>query len=126
MKDLTTTPSRALHPVDNVHPVSRTSNFHYAYMRCAEQAARGLSVQYSTRRFTAAFDPDATPDSLAKLAAVRDSYYLLAAAYRQAGLRRERADNRAAAWAGFRSRPVAYSRAVVRDTVRSLRRSVGV
>lgn len=70
--------------------VTRTANFHFAAMRRAEQAARGLSVQYSTRRFVAAFDPDTTPDSLAKLAAVRDSYYLLAAAHRQAAHRLER------------------------------------
>lgn len=123
------TATRTAHPVDNVHPVSRTSRYHFAHMRCAEDAAHSLSVQYQTRRFTAAFDPDTTPDSRAKLAkraAVRDSYYMLAAAHRQAGRRRERAERRAAAWAGFRSHPTAYTRAIIRDAVRSIIRQVNV
>lgn len=102
--------------------VARTSNFHFAHMRCAEDMARSLSVQTSVRGFLGA----GSLDAFNEMKAVRDSYYLLAAAHRGAGRRRERAEKRAAAWVGFRSRPVAYSRAVVRDVVRSIRRVVNV
>jgi hypothetical protein len=129
--------SRTSHPVDNVHPVSsstatasaasgallvdtapRTANYHFAAMRRAEQAASRLSVQYQARRFAAAFDPDATPDSrarLAELAATRDSYYLLAAAHRAAARKRERRENRALAWTAFKEGPAAYVGCTVRS-----------
>jgi hypothetical protein len=63
-------------------------------------------------------------DGEAERVAARDSHILLAVAHRQAGLRRERAERRAAARADFRARPTAYTRSMVRDTVRSLRRLV--
>lgn len=123
MQDLTATPSMAPHPGDFVHTVpTRTSNFHFARMRCAEQTARSLSVQTSVRGFLGA----GSLDEFNQMKAVRDSYDLLAAAHRQAGLRRERAERRAAARADFRARPTAYTRSMVRDTVRSIRRLVGV
>jgi len=111
-EDSTGTLKRADHPVR----LTGTPNWHYASMRCAEDAARSLSVQYSTRRFTAAFDPDATPESLAELATVRDSYYLLAAAHRSAARRLERGER-------IRIRIESLVRPVVRLSLR-LRRVV--
>lgn len=96
-------------------PPSRTANYHFAAMRRAETAASSLSVQYSTRRFFAAFDPDTTPDSLAQLAATRDSYYLLAAAHRTAAHKRQRRENRALAWTAFKEGPAAYVGCTVRS-----------
>jgi len=91
-------------------------------MRRAETAASSLSVQYSTRRFFAAFDPDTTPDSLAQLAATRDSYYLLAAAHRAAGRRIERRVRRALAWSDFKDRPFAETYWKAGDVARLIRR----
>ncbi|WP_405747756.1 hypothetical protein [Streptomyces canus] len=63
-----------------------TPNWHYAAMRRAEDAARGLSVQHSVRMFAGG----STVDEIADLRARRDSYYRLAAAHRNAARRLER------------------------------------
>lgn len=67
-----------------------TPNSHYAAARHADAAARSLSVRFSVRSFTGQFAGDASPEDRAELAAVRDSFYLLAAAHRQAAHRMER------------------------------------
>lgn len=67
-----------------------TPNSHYAAARRAENAARSLSVRFSVRSFTGQFAGDASPEDRAELAAARDSFYLLAAAHRQAAHRMER------------------------------------
>jgi hypothetical protein len=105
-----------------IHPVSRTARFHYAAMRRAEDAARGLSVQYSVRRFAGAFDPDTTPESLAELSAARDSYYLLAHAHRAAARRIERNARWALAWSDFKANPFLEIGILAGDRVRGLRR----
>lgn len=98
----------------------RTSNFHYAAMRCAEDVARGLSVQHSVRMFAGR----SAADEIADLRATRDSYYLLAAAHRSAGRKRERAERRTAVWADFRQDPARYTRSTVRAWARAIRRAV--
>ncbi|WP_330328208.1 hypothetical protein [Streptomyces pseudovenezuelae] len=114
--------TRTSHLVDNVHPVPRTANYHYAAMRRAEDAGRGLSVQHSARRFAGAFDPDTTPESLAELAAARDSYYLLAIAHRQAARRIERNARWALAWSDFKANPFLQVGIMAGDRARGLRR----
>lgn len=133
MKDRTATPSRAPHPVDNVHPAARTSRYHYAAMRRADGTARSISVQTSVRGFLGA----GSLDEFNRLKAVRDSYYLLAAAHRAAGRRIERRSRRALAWSDFKTNPFLEigfmagdrARSVRRKTsrmIRSIRRSVSV
>jgi hypothetical protein len=111
----------------------RTSNFHYAHMRCAQDTARGLSVQTSVRGFLGA----GSLDEFNRLKAVRDSYYLLAAAHEQAAHRIERRVRRALAWSDFKANPVMetywkagdVARLVSRKAgrlVRSIRRAVNV
>ena len=95
------------------HSVTRTPNWHYAHMRCAEQAARSISVQLSVREFLAA----APADEISAMKARRDSLYLLAAAHRQAGHRRERAEKFA------ESRPGTLLRVIGRG-VRAVRSAV--
>jgi len=97
-----------------------TSNFHYARMRLAEQAARSLSVRNSIEDFLG-IQPTA---DIAKTVAVRDSYYLLAAAYRSAGRRTERRERRTQAWADFRTRPGAYTRCTLRGWASSIRHTM--
>jgi len=97
-----------------------SANFHYARMRCAEDAARSLSVQHSVRMFTGG----STPNKIADLRARRDSYYLLAAAHRNAARKRQRAENRALAWSVFREGPALYVRATLRSWSDSIRRAV--
>lgn len=65
-------------------PVRRTGtpNWHYASMRCAELAARSISVRRSVGSIPA--------DELEAAKAVQTSYYLLAAAHRSAARRLER------------------------------------
>jgi hypothetical protein len=89
----------------------RTANHHYARMRCAQDTARGLSVQTSVRGFLGT----GSLDEFDRLKAVRDSYYLLAAAHEQAARRRERRENRALAWAAFKEGPAAYVGCTVRS-----------
>ncbi|MEU7338685.1 hypothetical protein [Streptomyces sp. NPDC007074] len=92
MKDRTATVSMAPHPGDFVHqaaPISTTvvtPNGHYARMRCAEQAARSLSVRLTVRRSVGAI----SREEFTRMRAAEDSFYLLAAAYRQAAHRMER------------------------------------
>lgn len=102
-QDRTAVISMAPHPGDNVHQApAPTANHHYARMRCAEDAARSLSVQHSVRMFTGS----STPDEIADLRARRDSYYLLAAAHRAAARRVECRVRRALAWSDFKKDPV--------------------
>lgn len=67
-------------------PVRRTatSNWHYASMRCAEDAARSISVRRSVGSVPAG--------ELETAKAVQSSYYLLAAAHRSAARRLERGE----------------------------------
>ncbi|MGW2520473.1 hypothetical protein ACWC09_26360 [Streptomyces sp. NPDC001617] len=132
-QDRTTTLPRAPHPGDFVHQVpARTSNFHFAEMRCAEATAARLHDDRAGHLALARMT--GVPwDQADQAAAARDSYYLLAAAYRNAGRRRERRENRAAAWADFRDRPVyiagVYASSYARDVrrlARSIRRAVSV
>jgi hypothetical protein len=58
------------------------------------------------------------------VAAARDSYYLLAAAHRAAGRKRERAEQRVLARAAFREDPARYARATVRSWAYSALRVV--
>lgn len=71
------------------HP-TRTPQFHYASMRCAEQSARSLSVQMSVRGFLAGLADETSAAEFAELKAARTSYYLLALAHRNAAHRLER------------------------------------
>ena len=106
---------------DNVTQVPTiTSNHHYARMRCAEDAARGLSVQHSVRMFTGS----STPDEIADLRARRDSYYLLAAAHRAAARRVERRVRRALAWSDFKKDPVRELWWMAGDKARWIQRKV--
>ncbi|MCI3279122.1 hypothetical protein [Streptomyces cylindrosporus] len=94
--------------VDNVHQVpARTANFHYARMRCAEATAARLSVSRG---------------ELADAAAVRDSYYLLAAAHRSAARRCEKRAQRQLAWSDFKARPFVQIGIMAGDRARSARR----
>lgn len=76
------------------HPVrpARTANYHYAHMRCAEDAARSISVQLSVRGFLSRLTDETSADEFAALKARRDSLYLLAAAHRSAARRLERGE----------------------------------
>jgi hypothetical protein len=120
-KDRTTTLPRALHLDDNVHQagqtVVRTSNFHYAHMRCAESTARSITVRQA---FGAAFGA-VSADEFAELRTIQDSYYRLAAAHRNAGRRIERRERRAENWAYFRQNPARMVRSIARDWARSVR-----
>ena len=62
---------------------------HYAAMRRAEQAARSLSTRHSAHIVLGGLT-GITWDEVAEVAAARDSYYLLAAAHRNAARRRAR------------------------------------
>jgi len=85
-----------------------TPNWHYASMRCAEDAARSISVRRSRGSIPA--------DDLAAAKATQASYYLLAAAHRNAARRLERGER-------LRIRVAAFVRPVTR-IVRSVRRAV--
>lgn len=93
---------------------ARTSNYHYAAMRRAEQAARSLSTRHSAHTVLAGLT-GVTWEEQAETAAARDSYYLLAAAHRSAARKRERAENRALAWNAFTEGPAAYIGCTVRS-----------
>lgn len=86
--------------------VARTSNFHFARMRCAEDMARSLSVRHTTLTVFSGLSV-ATRGEADQVAAARDSYYLLAAAHRAAGRRIERRVRRALAWSDFKANPFA-------------------
>jgi hypothetical protein len=92
-----------------------TSNSHYAAMRRYQQAASSISVQLSVRRTVGAI----AADEFAELRAQQDEYYRMAAAYRSAGRRRERADR---FWA---TRPGTLLRITVRG-LRAVRSAVTV
>ncbi|WP_069744748.1 MULTISPECIES: hypothetical protein [unclassified Streptomyces] len=99
---------------------ARTSRYHYAAMRRAEDAARSLSVRHSIVGFLGS-EP---ATDIADMAAVRDSYYRLAAAHRVAARKRERAENRTLAWAAFREGPAAYIGCTVRSWAYRIRGAV--
>jgi hypothetical protein len=61
-------------------------------MRYYETASRSLSVQMSVRGFIGGFAGEISDDQIAAMKAQRDSYHRLAAAYRNAGRKRERAE----------------------------------
>lgn len=69
-----------------------TSRSHYAAMRRYEDAARSLSVQLSVRGFIGGFAGEISDNEIAEMKARQDTYYALAAAYRRAGRKRERAE----------------------------------
>lgn len=109
-----------------------TSNYHFARMRCAEQTARSLSARHSAHIVLGGLTGIAW-DQVTEVAAARDSYYLLAAAHRAAGVKRQRAERRTANRRLFRQDPARYTRLTVRawasevrHTVRSIRRAVNV
>ncbi|MEV0220850.1 hypothetical protein [Streptomyces sp. NPDC050704] len=106
----TGTPER----VDHYRPTARS---HYAHMRCAEQSARNISVRLSVRGFLAS----ESADVIADLQATQTSHYLLAAAYRSAGRRRERAERRAAHRKLFRQEPARYFRLTAREMQSTVR-----
>lgn len=90
---------------------TRTPQFHYASMRCAEQSARSLSVQVQARTFLHAVTDEVLDAELAELKAARSSYYLLALAHRNAARRLERGQR-------IRSRVEQVVRPVVRGALR--------
>jgi hypothetical protein len=100
----TSTPERADHPVR----LTGTPNWHYAAMRRYENAARGISVRRSVGSIPVA--------ELDAAKAVQTSYYLMAAAHRNAAHRLERGER-------IRIRVEAIVRPVTR-IVRSVRRAV--
>lgn len=100
--DLIGTLERAEHRL----PVTRTSRYHFARMRCAEDMACSLSVRHTTLTVFSGLSV-ATRAEADQVAAVRDSYYLLAAAHRNAAYRIERRSRRALAWSDFKARPFA-------------------
>ncbi|WP_266508875.1 hypothetical protein [Streptomyces sp. NBC_00878] len=122
----------APHPDDNVQPVApvRTSNYHYAEMRCAQRTARSLSARHSAHIVLG--NLTGIPwEQVTKVAAIRDSYYLLAAAHRSAARRIERRDRRAGNRRLLCEDPARYARlttrAVISETrhiVRSIRKAV--
>lgn len=79
----------ALERPDRTTPTARS---HYAAMRYYETASRSLSVQLSVRGAIGGFAGEVSDDEIAAMKAQRDSYHRVAAAYRAAGRRRERAD----------------------------------
>ena len=85
-------------------PPAPTANFHFAHMRCAENAARSLSVRLQVGSIPA--------DEKNAAKEQRRAYYLLAAAHRSAARKRVRAER---FWA---SRPGT----ALRITVRGVRR----
>lgn len=87
-------------------------------MRCAQDTARSFSVQTSVRGFLGA----ASVDELQQLKAARDSYYLLAAAHRNAARRIERRSRRALAWSDFKANPLAETYWKAGDVARLLHR----
>ena len=106
----------ALDSSEDSRPVARTSRYHFAAMRRAEDAARGISIRRSTGSIPA--------DELDKAKAAQNSYYLLAAAHRSAAHKRERAENRALAWAAFTEGPAAYIGCAVRSWAYRIRGAV--
>lgn len=92
---------------------TRTPNWHYAAMRRYEDAARSISGRRSAGSIPAG--------ELEAAKTVQTSYYLMAAAYRSAGRRRERAERRAADWKLFRQQPARYFRLVGRDMAATVR-----
>ena len=80
---------------------------HYAAMRRYENAARSISVRRSVGSIPA--------DELEQAKAAQTGYYLMAAAYRSAGRRRERVERRAANWKLFRQEPARYFRLTARE-----------
>jgi hypothetical protein len=70
--------------VDAPSTTAPTAHSHYAHARCAEDAARSISVRRSVGSIPAS--------ELDEAKAVQSSYYLLAAAYRSAAHRLERGE----------------------------------
>lgn len=87
-----------------------TARHHLAAMRRAEDAARSISVRRSVGSIPAG--------QLDKAMAVQESYYLVAAAYRQAARRLERGER-------FRIRVERAVRLVTRGGIRVGRAAVG-
>src|SRR4051812_44402031 len=106
------------HSTSTIPVPSRTSRYHFAAMRCAEQTARNLSVQTSVRGFLGA----GSLDEFNQLKAVRDSYDLLAVAHREAGRRVERRTRRALAWSDFKANPFMETYWKAGDVARLVRR----
>lgn len=100
-----------------------TSNYHYARMRCAEDAARSLSVRHSVHTVLGGLT-GIPREQQAEIAAVRDSYYLLAAAHRSAARRIERRENRSLSWNAFKEGPAAYIGCTVRSWAYGIARAV--
>lgn len=105
------------HTMTNPAPTSR---YHYARMRCAEDAARSLSVRHSVHTVLGGLT--VIPREQAEFAAVRDSYYLLAAAHRNAARRIERRACRALAWSDFKAHPFLQIGVMAGDRARGVRR----
>ncbi|MFD7705644.1 hypothetical protein [Streptomyces sp. NPDC059786] len=68
----------------------RSSSYYFAAADRYGDVARGFSVKLSVRGFLGGLANDFSADELAAMRARRDEYCMLAAAYRQAGRRRER------------------------------------
>lgn len=88
-------------------------SYQYAAMRRAESAASSVSVRLSVRGFLGS-EP---AEEIARLKAVRDSYYLLAAAHRNAARRLERGER-------MRARLERVVRLVTRGSLRAARAAV--
>lgn len=88
-------------------------SYHYAAMRRAESAANSISVRLSVRGFLGS-EP---AEEIARLKAVRDSYYRLAAAHRNAARRLERGER-------MRARLERVVRLVTRGSLRAARAAV--
>jgi len=88
---------------------TRTPNWHYASMRCAEDAARSISVRRSVGSVPAG--------ELEAAKAVQASFYLLAAAHRRAAHRLERGER-------IRARVERVVRLVTRGGFRAVRAAV--
>jgi hypothetical protein len=100
---------------------ARTANHHYAQMRCAEDTARRLSSDIVAHNTLATMTGIAWDDQADRVA-VRDSYYLLAAAHRAGAHRIERRSRRALAWSDFKANPVMETYWKAGDVARLVRR----
>lgn len=123
--------TRTVHLDRNAHQAP-TSRFHFARMRQAEQAARNLSTRHSAHIVLGNLT-GITWEQAAEVAAARDSYYLLAAAHRNAAHRIERRDRRAENRLLLRQNPARYARLTMRalmtearHAVRSIRKAVNL
>jgi hypothetical protein len=106
---------------DSTQTSLRTSSYHYAEMRCAENTARRLSDEIAGHN-TLATLTGVTWDGGTNARAVRDSYYLLAAAHRSAAGRIERRSRRALAWSDFKANPFLQIGVMAGDRARSVSR----